>query len=367
MKTTQMKTTKIEKGKICSKELNNFLSQIGKNDNVNIRLSDNQIMLFAHNERMDFRIVKNHTLSDNGIDFALHKETLQRFTKISDSLSFEFSDDKLKINDSLVTLDDDLKAYIPEIFIADGQKHELDVKLMEKLMTHCNQEDNRYVYNGVCLEVLDNIVSDIPDYQIVNMISTDGRRMAVNKLFVVEDIDQMTRDNIVIHYGALKSAITIAKKKKISTIIWNSVSNDMTIDDTIIESRPLGGKFPDWEKIIPVETNFNVSARKDDLLAVLKQCKETTEKPSHCLKISVIDDCTLKFSTEIVDVMKKDYELKAEHNLENDFEIAFNTVYLLDAIKMLEHETVNLKFVDPNKPLLIEEENKTILIMPMRI
>lgn len=364
MKTTQMKTTKIEKGKICSKEFNNFLSQIGKNDNVNIRLSDNQIMLFAYNQRMDFRIVKNHTLSDNGIDFALHKETLQRFTKISDSLSFEFSDDKLKINDSLVTLDDDLKAYIPEIFIADGQKHELDVKLMEKLMTHCNQEENRFTYNGVCLEVLDNILSNIPDYQIASMIATDGRRMAVNKLSVVENMEV---DQIVIHYGALKAAISIAKKKKISTIIWNSVSNDMTIDDIVIRSNPLGGKFPDWEKIIPVETNFNVSARKDDLLAVLKQCKETTEKPSHQVKISVIDYSTLKFSTEIVDVMKKDYELKAEHNLENDFEVAFNAVYLLDAIKMLEHETVNLKFVDSNRPLLIEEENKTILIMPMRI
>ena len=353
-------TTKIEKGKICSKEFNNFLSQIGKNEKVNIRLSDNQIMLFAYNQRMDFRIVKNHTLSDNGIDFALHKETLQRFTKISDSLNFEFSDDKLKINDSSVTLDDDLKAYIPEIFIADGQKHELDVKLMEKLMTHCNQEENRFIYNGVCLEVLDNIL----DNQIVNMIATDGRRMAVNQSPMIESLEV---NQFIIHHGALKSAIAIAKKKKTSTIIWNSVSNDMTIDDIVIKSNPLGGKFPDWKKIIPVETNYNVSARKDDLLAVLKQCKETTEKPSHQLKISVIDDSTLKFSTEIVDVIKKDYELKAKHNLENDFVIAFNAVFLLDAIKMLEHETANLKFVDPNKPLLIEEENKTILVMPMRI
>lgn len=341
---------------IDSKELNTFLSQLGKNDHVNIRLSDNQIMLLAHNRKKDFRIVKNHTLEDNGIDFALHKKTLQRFTKISDNLKFEFSDGKLKINDSLVTLDDDLKAYIPEAFIINGREHELDVKLIEKLLTHCNQEENRYIYNGVCLEISDN--------QIVNMVATDGRRMAVHKLSEVESLEI---DQLVIDYGALKSAIGIAKKKKTSTIIWNYVSNEMTIDDIIIKSGPLGGKFPDWKKVVPEETNFNVSARKDDLLAVLKQCKETTEKPSHSLKISVIDDSTLNFSTEIVDVMKKDYELKAKHNLENDFVIAFNAVYLLDAIKMLEHETVNLKFVDPNKPLLIEEENKTILVMPMRI
>lgn len=350
---------------IDSKELNTFLSQVGKNDPVHIRILDGTVMLLADNLKKNFTIIQGHDWSDTKaiLDLSVSKETLQRFTKISPILYLEMSQDKesgkceLSIDGSAVSVSEGT-TFIPDEATAWNveQNHELDVKLIEKLLTHCSQEDNRYVYNGVCLEISGN--------QIVNMISTDGRRMAVNELPVVESLEV---NQFIIHHGALKSAVAIAKKKKTSTIIWNSVSNAMTIDDIIIESRPIEGRFPDWKKVVPGETNFNVSARRYDLLAVLKQCKETTEKPSHQVKISVIDYSTLKFSTEIVDVMKKDYELKAEHNLENDFEVAFNAVYLLDAIKMLEHETVNLKFVDSNRPLLIEEENKTILIMPMRI
>lgn len=363
--------TKIKTGKIASKDLNAFLSQVNKIDPIQIRIDDGKVILFTENSRKDFKMMREQNLHHVLIksDFSMEKEALQRFAKAYDTLNFELIENSellpngVMINGSHTIVDEPIDNNSASAAYRDlgnnGVKYELDVKLIEKILTHCSQEENRYVYNGICFQFSDN--------ELLNIIATDGRRMAVY------DYEGMAfnPEQYIIHYGALKSAIAIAKKKKIPTITWTFFGdvcpNTLQIDDIIIESEAVKGTFPDWKKVIPTTSNFKVFAEKDALLKVLKQCKETSEKPSYQVKIRVIDESTLKFTTEIPDLMMRDFELKVDHNLEPDFEIVLNSVFLLDAVKVLDDPIVRLGIVDSYKPLTISENSKTILVMPMKI
>jgi DNA polymerase III sliding clamp (beta) subunit (PCNA family) len=47
--------------------------------------------------------------------------------------------------------------------------------------------------------------------------------------------------------------------------------------------------------------------------------------------------------------------------------MAFNTRFVLDAIKPVKSENLEIRFQEGNKPITISHENFTALVMPMRI
>ena len=370
-------------GVIPAKDMKDYLSQVGKKDQVTITLSDGRVRLNAVNLKKDFELIEswgpvepiynNH--DEPFASFSLYKEVLSIVQNGSDRYIFTLKDtNQIMINGALVTKDfnqeilQDTRDYVMQDGkFPDTDNLDISARSLEAVLTHCSQEDNRYIYNGVCVEHNGK--------EVINLIATDGRRMAVRK--ELADSCEVTEVDVV-SCSAIKAAVALAKKKRQDTIQWNSVSNDLIVIDTTIKSEKLEGRFPNWERVIPDHHVFTATLESKDFEKVLKDCIAQSDKPLHrteMVQSGLINEIRLIVEKSIGsgddESIRTNHLIRAMENLSSDFCIAFNASYMLDAVRSIGSERVLLKFIDETKPIVIEDPDAGLtnatLVMPIRL
>ena len=197
------------------------------------------------------------------------------------------------------------------------------------------------------------------------IVSTDGHRCHIQELPFTLPIG-----SYILPRKICEAVHTLVKGA--SYVVDLTLDKDrfkFTIDEDIsIGAKYVNAEFPRYQQIIPsndfLDKGFTANRR-----ALVKQLelayKNTSD--SGCVKL-VLDSASSSFISKNNDASEaKDFPLKLDPINKNKLTIGFNGKYWLDTLKGMTCNEVTFKGAGELDPMTITGEDKTAVIMPMRI
>ena len=143
----------------------------------------------------------------------------------------------------------------------------------------------------------------------------------------------------------------------------------VVIDQVVIVSRLIEGKFPDYRRVIPpsfnTKTRFNV---KELAGAVERVVLFSSDGDYSIIKVSVGDtEIIISSSSPDVGKGREDIQCRTEGDGLN---VAFNSKYILDILKNLSDEEAIMELNNSLSPVCIKpvgEENYIYIVTPVRV
>jgi len=132
-------------------------------------------------------------------------------------------------------------------------------------------------------------------------------------------------------------------------------------------TRVIEGRFPDYQAIVPKDTETEVTVDREDLINGLKLAGSFSGKNSE-VSFKIKDKKILEISASDSSIGKNKYVIPVKVN-GLDTEIAFNWQYLLDGIKNEPSKDVVLGINGEEKPTLIRSSERTpyfYILMPIK-
>lgn len=137
-------------------------------------------------------------------------------------------------------------------------------------------------------------------------------------------------------------------------------------------TRLVEGVYPDTSSLFPKGQMLAIKFNKSELLAAIDRASLFTNSDNlSIVKLSLTDDKTVEVSsnsTEMGKVVDAIYPLEVSESM--NFQIAFSTRNLSEAIKSFESQSILMKFTGEIKPAIIvgeKEEDLIQLLLPVRV
>ena len=227
-------------------------------------------------------------------------------------------------------------------------------KLVEFAMA---QQDIRYYLNGMLLVI---------DQGTLQAVATDGHRLSWASIAVAGDY---ARQEVIL---PRKTVLELGKLLVDSDdpVSLDILTNQVRFRFANIElvSKVVDGKFPDFNRVIPVGHSKQVELLRTELLAALQRAAILSNEKFRGVRIVLAAD-------QLKIICTNSEQEEAEEELEvaykgDPLDIGFNITYLLDALSNLTVERVRFAFGDANSSALVtmpERDDYKYVVMPMRI
>ena len=192
------------------------------------------------------------------------------------------------------------------------------------------------------------------------VVSLDGHRISVRNISLKNSYD----DNSVIVPG--KTLLELSK------IIPGDVDKDVSIylcenhvifeyESVKVVSRIIEGNYFKIDQMISNDYETKIDVNKKELLEVINRStllvKEGDKKPI----VLNVDDSSLTLSiNSSIGSMKDDIDIDKSGK---DIMIGFNPKFLIDALRVIDDETVTLYMVNPKAPCIIKNDDGSYLYL----
>ena len=215
--------------------------------------------------------------------------------------------------------------------------------------------DSNKMMAGELLEVKDDFLK---------VVSLDGHRISIRKVELKEN------------FGNIKVVVPGKTLTEVSKILSGETDDDVRIffttnhivfefEETIVVSRLIEGEYFRIDQMLSSDYETKITVNKRELLSCIDRAtllvKEGDKKP---IIIHITDgSMELKINSQIGS-MKEDIDIEKEGK---DILIGFNPRFLMDALRVIDDETVDIYLVNPKAPCFIrdDKETYTYLILPV--
>ena len=204
------------------------------------------------------------------------------------------------------------------------------------------------------------------------LVATDGFRLSQ---VVIDKISGVNKEiKVVLPKTCLSEISRLPLEGEDVLFSFNTKENQVVFgtQDIVLSSRILEGEFPDWEKIIPKETLFEVRVDKEDLLRVVKLASVFARDSANVIKIKLEKEgivLTSESSQAGSQKTRLEAKIEAKSNLD-DFEIAFNFRFLEDFLHAASGDEVKIQLTSASSPAVFldpQDPSFLHLIMPVKI
>lgn len=134
-------------------------------------------------------------------------------------------------------------------------------------------------------------------------------------------------------------------------------------------TRLISGTYPDTSKLIPDTFNITMKINLQDFYGAIDRASLlTNESDKNTIKLESIDD-KIVITSNIPEIGNVEETLKVKKSTPDNIKIAFNSKFMMEAIKVIESEELELNFNGEFKPIIIKSPNNEDLIgliLPIR-
>jgi DNA polymerase-3 subunit beta len=196
------------------------------------------------------------------------------------------------------------------------------------------------------------------------VVSLDGHRISIRKIALKEDC---TNKKIVVPGKTLVEVSKILSGEVESEVAISYTNNHIVFefDKTVVVSRLIEGEYFKINQMLSSDYETKISINKKEFLNCIDRAtllvKEGDKKP---IIINITDgDLELKISS-VVGSMNENIDITKDGK---DIMIGFNPKFLIDALKVIDDEEINIYLVNPKAPCFIKdaEERYIYLILPV--
>ncbi len=140
-------------------------------------------------------------------------------------------------------------------------------------------------------------------------------------------------------------------------------------NDIIMMSRLINGTYPDTSKLIPEDFAIKFTIKLSDFFnAIDRASLLTNEADKNTIKFESKKENIL-ISSNIPEIGNVEEKLNVVNQNKEEIKISFSSKYMMDALKTLECEEIELLFNGEIKPIIVknkEDNNLIQLILPIR-
>ncbi len=237
-------------------------------------------------------------------------------------------------------------------------------EMIRKTIFAVSTDETRYVLNGVYFQV---------EGGKLRMVATDGHRLAFIQKKLEGKVDE--KCSVIIPTKALNEltkVISDVGKGKEDEVIVEIVATDnqikFVIDGVEIISRLIEGQFPNYEQVIPKESDKKVEASTAELASATRRVAILTSEKSNSIRYQVKNG-KLTISSKTPDMGEAKEEMDVNYKGE-EIAIAYNAKYVLDVLKNVGADLVNIELTQPLSPGILRPKGDAdylCVIMPMRV
>ena len=248
---------------------------------------------------------------------------------------------------------DDVEA-IENITIKEGALK----RVLDKTAFAMANQDVRYYLNGLLLDFNGNVL---------RAIATDGHRLAICDTDHGSALSE-DRQLIVPRKGVLELSRMLDDSDEDVSIGIGKNHIRLVKDSTTFTSKLIDGRFPDYQAVIPVGADKNVSLNRAEFVNALQRAAILSNEKYRGVKLEVAEN-SMKIIAHNPQHEEAVEELAVEHNFDK-VSIGFNVTYLLDALGALDEENVMLQLRDSNSSCLVtdpDNEHNRHVVMPLKL
>jgi len=217
--------------------------------------------------------------------------------------------------------------------------------------------DVRYYLNGMLFEIQNGKLG---------FVAADGYRLAYSEMVADVTVDELTQALIPLKaIGWLFNNLPQEGDVKIS-LDNNHVR--FAFGDMVLDSKLIDGRFPDYHKVMPCNTNRVVEVDVAQLKAALNRVAILSNEKYKVVRL-VLTSGLLALSANNPDQEEAEEELAVVYD-GDPMEIGFNMTYVLDVLGVIEVDVAVLNFGDGTSPVLInpiDSELTKYVVMPVRL
>lgn len=219
------------------------------------------------------------------------------------------------------------------------------------------QQDVRYYLNGMLWEVSNNQL---------RFVSTDGHRLAMCTKAIEANVAEKSQV-IVPRKGVIELARMLDDDGDVTVAIGDKHLH-VTTNNFSFTSKLVDGKFPDYQRVLPVGGNNILLGDREELRQAFSRSAILSNEKYRGVRLTVSEGLL----TLVANNPEQD---EAEEQVSVDYqganlEVGFNVGYLMDIANVLNSEKLRLTFVDADTSALVENpsnEECAYVIMPMRL
>jgi len=334
---------------------------------VKITAGDDRLTIAATDLEVAIRYTDSQVQIDQAGETLVPADKFRDIVResVDDTLSIEVSGDSASIRgqDSHFKIFTQKAADFPAIPDFEGEADfELPGGQLKQLIGQtlfaAARESTRYAFNGVLLTA---------KAKKINLVSTDGRRLAMAKGDLSSD--KLSKEGV--HAIIPAKALTlldkliddpeemVAVKVRENQVIFKTPSATLT-------SNLVEGQFPPYEDVIPKDVDKKMVASTADFLSAIRRAALLTTEESRGVRMTFNKKgLVLTSRSPEAGEATVNFPCKFEGS---DVEIGFNPTFVVDALRVVDSDEVTLELTAPNRPgLLRGGPNFLYVIMPVSL
>lgn len=199
---------------------------------------------------------------------------------------------------------------------------------------------------------------------LLKVVSSDGLRVSLRKIHLKDS------------YPAKKVIVPGKTLSEISKILTGDVESDVNIfftdkhilfefDNTTVVSRLIEGEYLKIDNILSADYETKLTLNKKEFLSCIDRStlliKEGDKKP---IILNILDDVMELKMNSVVGSLDEEIDISKSGK---DLMIGFDPKFLIDALKVIDDEEIEIKLLNSKAPCFIkdDEENYIYLILPV--
>ena len=228
-------------------------------------------------------------------------------------------------------------------------------KMLEMSFFAVSRDETRYVLNGVLIEIKENNIKTI---------ATDGRRLALVE--TQGNFPQKINKKIIIPSKTAQELIRNLGQGDEVKIVLSENQACFEFGNIVLTTRLIEGDFPEYNKVIPKETKDKIRVNKNDFLKAVKRVALFTNPESIVIKLDITrEKIILTKSTPDLGEARDEVDIKYGGK---EISLGFNPNYLMDILKVVDEEEMEIEITDPQKPAVIRKNGKFVfIVLPMQL
>ncbi len=229
--------------------------------------------------------------------------------------------------------------------------------VIDKTLFSMANQDVRYYLNGMLFDL---------DESLLRTVATDGHRMSVAHTSLSSSVEK--RQIIIPRKGIMELVKLLDVPEQSVTLQVGHSNIRAVVNNFIYTSKLVDGRFPDYRRVMPQETNKTVEASCEALKQAFSRAAILSNEKFRGVKVNLS-------GSEMRITANNPEQEEAEEVLDvfyegDDLEIGFNVSYLLDVLNTLRCERVKIFLSSANTSTLIEnseDSNASYVVMPIRL
>ena len=212
----------------------------------------------------------------------------------------------------------------------------------------------------------------------IKSAATDGHRLAVLSLqdVISSDNESKIYENIEVTLPSrslreVERFLSSCKSDTEISFFYDQGQVVFISSDQIVTTRTLDGTYPNYNQLIPDEFQHTLELDRKSFILALDRISVLAEQHNNVIKISTNKkESVLNITAEAQD-LGSGFESIPINFDSDDIEIAFNSRYLLEGLKIIDTDSILLKFNAPTTPAIFtpSDDGKQFiyLVMPVQI